>query len=183
MSQFYLKERFMRTLTPVLCALCIAWAQQPRTWRDALPNSWGAGSEGWQLALLSEKQSYFSDEPSWVMLVARNGNSQRLRVSINKSQWKAADFTIKSVGSNPRTINPRPGDLLDKMRRDARGTTFFQAEPGSIIHPGLVNLREIFDLSPGTYTVMATCNLPRPSPGLGVVGVSSNQIMISIIAR
>ena len=93
----------MRTLTTALCALCIALAQQPRTWRDALPNSWGAGSEGWQLALLSEKQSYFSDEPSWVMLVARNGNSQRLRVSINKSQWKAADFTIKSVGSNPRT--------------------------------------------------------------------------------
>jgi hypothetical protein len=56
------------------------------------------------------------------------------------------------------------------------------AQPGELVHPGLVNLQDLFDLSPGTYTITAACKLTDKDTGRSVA-VPSNRITISIVQR
>jgi hypothetical protein len=114
------------------------------------------------------------------MLVAQNTASRRLKIGLQKSQWQIAEFVIRRLGdTNPLKLRP-PADEFERLKRGAGGTMLVQAEPGAWVRPGLVNLQALFDLSPGTYTVTATCKLPDKDTGKSIA-VPSNQITISIV--
>jgi hypothetical protein len=172
----------VRSLATLLFVLTMAFAQQPRSWIDATPSFYGPPTGGWQLALFSEKQSFFSGEPARIMLYARNGSARRLRVAVPRSPWFKGEFEIKRL-SDGQVVQPRPSaDEFDLLRRGAGGSQYFQVEPGHLVAPGLVNLQQIFDLKPGAYTVAATCDLPAQDAAT-MVKVPSNQITISIVQR
>jgi hypothetical protein len=172
----------MRSFAAIMCFFMTSFAQQPKDWHDALPSFYGPLTAGWQLALFSEKQSFFSDERALVMLVAKNSSSRRLKIGLQKSQWRIAEFVVKRLGDpNPLTLRP-PADEFERLRREAGGTMLVQAEPGGLARPGMVNLRALFDLSPGSYTVTASCKLTDKDTDKSIA-VPSNQITISVVQR
>jgi hypothetical protein len=172
----------MRRLAGMICVFAVAFAQQPRAWHDTVPGFYGPHTAGWQLALFSEKPSFFTGEPAWVMLVAQNTTPKRLKIGLQKSQWLKAEFVIKRLGE-PDALKLRPpANEFERLGRMAGGTMLVEAEPLQLVRPGLVNLQALFDLSPGTYTVTAACKLTHSETGKSIA-VPSNQITISIVQR
>src|SRR5216683_7550686 len=60
--------RSMRTLFIGCFLLALGSAQQPRSWDADTPSSWGAPTNGWQLALRARKQSFLTGETVAVSL-------------------------------------------------------------------------------------------------------------------
>ena len=169
-------------LAVVFVALSSTFAQSSRPWHEALPITWGVVTEGWQLALSAEKQSYFSNEPIQMILAAHNTAGKR-RVARRTSPWDAANFTIVRVPDRTAVILRPPRDEVDRRKRQlVGGTRVIDVEAGGTMHPGFLDLRTLFDLPPGTYTIQATCKLPNLA-WTADINIPSNQITISVVAR
>jgi hypothetical protein len=147
-----------------------------------VPSFYGPLTAGWQLALFSEKPSFFAGEPAFVMLVAQNTTSKRLKIGIHTSPWQKAAFVIKRLGDANALQLRSAASEFERLGRMAGGTALVEAEPLQLVRPGLVNLQDLFDLTPGTYTVTAACKLTDKDTGKSIP-VPSNQITISIVQR
>lgn len=156
-------------------------AQQVRAWHATPPVAWGQLTQGWQLALFAEKQSFFIDEPINVALAGRNGNPTAMGVSVYKSGWYIADFDIRRLGDGKAMKQRPPKDTTDRLRRSGTGSREVRVAPGATARFGVVDLR-MYDLTPGTYTVSALFRFPNPT-SKARVPVRSNEITVSIIAR
>ncbi len=154
---------------------------QGRAWHTIPPIAWGQVTHGWQLALLAEKQSYFTGEPVSVALVGRNGNPTPLGVFIPRSDWRLGEFEIRRLGDGKVMTLRAPKDATDRMRRLGFSIRETRVAPGATARLGVVDLR-MYDLTPGTYTVSATFKFPNPA-NKAPVPVRSNEITVSIIAR
>src|SRR5215470_16133581 len=120
----------MRTVVMMFWVLSTVSAQQQKAWYDALPVTWGAPTEGWQVAVFTEKQSYYSDEPTDVMLVAHNASATRASIEKPKSPWHVADFTVRSL-SDGKVVGLRPPrDHAERLSRFGMGSTLSHVEPG-----------------------------------------------------
>jgi len=106
----------MRWLVGIICFATV-FGQQSKVWHEAIPSFYGPLTFGWQLALFTEKPSFFTGEPALVMLVAENTTSKRLRVGLQKSEWLKATFVIKRLG-DPSALKLRPPvNEFERLRR------------------------------------------------------------------
>ena len=157
-----------------------AFGQESKLYHQNTPPVWGPLKDGWQVALFSEKNGFYTDEPVEIRLDARNGSSRSLRVHLGKYAWEKAAFEIRRVGDQ-QILRPKPTP-------DMGGGPVKSVEPGKTVSFGVVNLLSLYDLPPGTYTITATCKLEHENrlvqPELKAdAKVTSNQITISIIRR
>jgi hypothetical protein len=173
----------MRTFILMLCLATAVFAQQTKAWFDYPPVAFGPVTDVWQLALYSGKQGYSMNEAVGVKLVIRNNATKALRVSVEKSRWTVADFQVVRVPGS-EVLNLRPyRNAFEKLERGAGGTVLVEVQPGNSLSLGTVDLQKLFNLTPGTYNITATCRLPPVDSVKGVVMVSSNPITISIVAK
>jgi hypothetical protein len=176
------KGEFMHTFIVMVGLVVSCYGQQARKLTEIVPTDWGSLTGGWQVALHCEKQSYVANEPIWVELVARNVGPKMLNVHIYRSDWMAASFKVLRV-SDGQVITVRPyrheGERLD---RASGGFRTVPVAPGKLVSPAYVNLRQLFDLPAGTYSVTGTCELPSQADGRKLA-VSSNQITVIVVAR
>jgi hypothetical protein len=173
----------MAKLIVLFCVTSMLFAQSLQRWHEASPIVWGSSHDGWQLAMFAEKQSFLSSEPLMIMLVARNLSPNTIKVSLPKSRLNKAEFIVKRVGQAQTTPLARrpPKDSADRLRQAGTGSAGVQVAPGGIVRPGLVDLHDIFDFSPGTYTVQAIFRFPGSNPE-ALTPVLSNEITVSVVS-
>ncbi len=157
-------------------------SREGKDWHTAAPLAWGTLTEGWQLALFAEKQSFIAGEPVNVMLVGRNGNPTPMLIRVQKSPWYLADFAITRLGDGRAVTERPPKDTADRVRRTGTGVRYSQVAPGSNVAFPVVELARMYDLMPGTYTIQAIFKFPNRNK-TAWVPVRSNAITLSIIAR
>jgi len=156
------------------------FAQQPRAWDEGPPTSWGALTDGWQLALSAEKQAVPLNEQALVSLSVRNGTAAPAPVRAWTSQWMKVEFNITRIGGGG-LIPPRPlKDQFDILKRSGGGGSVSQVSPGGTASFGRVNLRSLYDLGPNTYQVQALWRDPHRS-WAETCNVISTEITISIV--
>jgi len=156
---------------------------QPWFWYDAVPVSWGELTEGWQLAAFTEKQSFSIDEPVLISLVVRSARPGTVRLSLPKSSLNTGEFVVKRVGLQANALARRPAkSAWEKLRQAGTGSYGVSIEPGGMVRPRLVDLRDVFDLPPGTYTVQGVFRLPDSNEKTRTP-VVSNEITLTVVAR
>lgn len=171
-----------RSLFLLFTISAVALSQQAKHWSDSVPIAWGPVSRGWQLAIASEHQGYFSNEPVQIALVVRNTSSTHSTISVQKSPWAVTAFTVRRL-SDGKLLAPKPTrDQFDRLERYASGVFSLSVAAGGIARINLVNLAELFDLEPGMYSVRATNKLPGPEKTVTAVA-TSNEITVSIIGK
>ena len=157
-----------------------AFGQESKLYHQNTPPVWGPLNDGWQIAIFSEKNGFYTDEPVEIRLDARNGSSRSLKVKLGKYPWEKTTFEIRRVGDQ-QILRPKPSPGMG-------GGPVKSVDPGMTVSIGVVNLLRLYDLPPGTYTITATCRLEHQNrlvqPELKEdAKVTSNQITISIIRR
>src|SRR5260370_24869604 len=133
----------------------LCFAQQARSWDADPPSSWGAPTNGSQLALRAKKQSFFTGETVAVSRSAVNGSAAPSHVMIPKSGWLTAEFNIRKAEGGPLIPLRPPKDHFDQLKRWGLGHSISRVQPGAVAYLGMVDLSVLFDMSPGTYHVQA----------------------------
>ena len=165
-----------------VCMISLTLAQQPRNWRDDLPTAWGPLTDGWQLAIACEKQSYRGNEPLRFRLVAQNESAKSIRAVLTTSPWRMADFKVIRAGDG-KVLALRPSrDERERLERGAASQQFVVVAPGRTVSIGELDLRQLFDLSAGTYSVIATAKLTSPT-AIASTPVRSNEITVTILGQ
>lgn len=156
-----------------------AFGQESKLWRENNPSVWGSWKDGWQVALFSEKQGFYTDERVEIRIDGRNGSSRSLKVKVGKYPWEKAHFEVRRLGDQ-QPLRPKPSPPMG-------GGSVKSIDPGKTVTFGVLNLLELYDLPPGTYTITATCGFEHQNrlenPKLEDAKVTSNPITISIIRR
>lgn len=168
----------------LICLTAILAAEQPKPWTENLPTVWGPVTNGWQAAIFSQKQGYLATEPLWMKLLARNQSGKTLKVHVGGPDWMImAEFKVVRV-TNGQLMAVRPHrNERERLERHAGYMRSGQIAPQGLVSPGFVDLQKMFDLTPGTYYVSATCQLSSPDAPNKTVSVPTNEITISVVAH
>ena len=106
-----------------------------------------------------------------------------LTVGYHTSPWMVAEFTVAS-SSNGEPLSTRSArNHSGQSERGAGSVIVKLVKAGQVIYPREVDLQTLFDLSGGTYTVVAVMQLPIPESPKRSIPVHSNPITISIVGK
>jgi hypothetical protein len=169
----------------IVCAAQLSAQQslkQAEEWYKTAPIAWGQLTEGWQLAIFAEKQSFFIGEPVRVVVVGRNANPARIRLFVGDSPWRVASFTVRHLTDGKRINLRPPRDSSDRMRRNGLGLREVFVQPGGTMRFPTIDLAPMFEFQPGTYVISADRIFPSHLRKADLA-VRSNEITISVIAK
>lgn len=172
----------MKIAGTALFVLYACWGQQAAHWYQTGPLAWGDPVREWRVGIHTERQGYRGGEPLELAIAARNIGATKMYSQRQKSPWLAARYTILRAGDGePLSLRPAK-DRFDELRRLSDGAQGMVVEPGAMTDIGRVDLKKLFDMGPGTYTIKATVRLAT----IGrkeYIEVTSNEIVVSIFAN
>src|SRR5258707_8461763 len=128
----------MRKLLVIAAIILARGYGQGREWYKEIPSFFGNLTDGWQMAISTDKQNVFMDEPIWISLYVRNSTSARSQVAVHASDWLVADFKIQRFEGGPLVPIRPPKDKFDKFFRGGGSKTSHSVEPGTVSPLGLV---------------------------------------------
>ena len=136
-----------------------------------LAGNWGAVTEGYQLSLRVNKESFYTNEPVLVTIIFRNASTNFLPYA--EPSGSDLDFSILVADQNGRQLP----DAADVDRTTGHSVRFI---PGTQ-HKFQLDLRKRFEFSkPGVYSVTVRRKIPQQN-GVGWTEVNSKPAKIMVL--